>query len=253
MPAEPVLITIPFSHYCEKARWALDRAGVRYREQGHLPFFSRFAGLRYGAWNSVPLLCHGRSRLRSSSAIVAFADEQTAAEARLHPTDPAAQSEVRSLEETFDQRLGPHARRVAYAHILDQPILREAVASAVPRAEAALLPVIFPLIREGIRRGLRIDARGIARSRVVVDEVFAEVADRLRDGRRYLVGDRFTAADLAFAALACPGVFPEAYAARFPSLDGLPRAALDDIDRLRATPAGQFVLRLYAEERRPTA
>ena len=32
----PTLITIPISHYCEKARWALDRAGVAYRERAHL-------------------------------------------------------------------------------------------------------------------------------------------------------------------------------------------------------------------------
>ena len=27
------LVTIPISHFCEKARWALDRAGVDYVEQ----------------------------------------------------------------------------------------------------------------------------------------------------------------------------------------------------------------------------
>ena len=27
------LVTIPISHYCEKARWALERAGIRYREE----------------------------------------------------------------------------------------------------------------------------------------------------------------------------------------------------------------------------
>ena len=31
------LITIPFSHYCEKARWALDYCGVPYTEDAHLP------------------------------------------------------------------------------------------------------------------------------------------------------------------------------------------------------------------------
>ena len=32
----PKLVTIPISHFCEKARWALDRAGVRYAK----PFVS---------------------------------------------------------------------------------------------------------------------------------------------------------------------------------------------------------------------
>lgn len=32
MAETPILI----SHYCEKARWALDRAGITYRERPHL-------------------------------------------------------------------------------------------------------------------------------------------------------------------------------------------------------------------------
>src|SRR5262249_52617975 len=36
-PAAMELITIRFSHYNEKARWALDRFGVVYTERAHLP------------------------------------------------------------------------------------------------------------------------------------------------------------------------------------------------------------------------
>lgn len=33
----PQLLTIPYSHYCESAAWALDRAGVDYVEHGFVP------------------------------------------------------------------------------------------------------------------------------------------------------------------------------------------------------------------------
>ena len=36
----PTLITISFSHYCEKARWALDRCGIEFRERANLPLFA---------------------------------------------------------------------------------------------------------------------------------------------------------------------------------------------------------------------
>ena len=36
------LITIRFSHYCEKARWALDRGRIAYEERSHLPLFAWF-------------------------------------------------------------------------------------------------------------------------------------------------------------------------------------------------------------------
>ena len=51
-----VLITIPISHYCEKARWALDRAGIGYRERAHLQLIHRIAARRAGGGTTVPVL-----------------------------------------------------------------------------------------------------------------------------------------------------------------------------------------------------
>src|SRR3982751_1009152 len=62
----PTLITVPLSHFCEKARWALDHAGVAYREEPHAPLLSRFA-TRRGAGGSVPVLIHGDRLLIDST------------------------------------------------------------------------------------------------------------------------------------------------------------------------------------------
>jgi hypothetical protein len=42
MPAR--LVMIPISRYCEKARWALDRSGIAYREECHAAFRAHPAG-----------------------------------------------------------------------------------------------------------------------------------------------------------------------------------------------------------------
>ena len=39
------LVTLAFSHYNEKARWALDVCGVEYREERWMPGFSQLAVL----------------------------------------------------------------------------------------------------------------------------------------------------------------------------------------------------------------
>ena len=47
-PAIPVrLITIPVSHYCEKTRWALNRANILFIEESHMPPFHRFATQKF--------------------------------------------------------------------------------------------------------------------------------------------------------------------------------------------------------------
>jgi glutathione S-transferase len=63
------------------------------------------------------------------------------------------------------------------------------------------------------------------------------------------VGDRFTAADLTFAALAAPVLFPAEYRAVHPALSDMSTAMRDEVLRLRDTDAGRFALRLFSEER----
>jgi glutathione S-transferase len=75
------------------------------------------------------------------------------------------------------------------------------------------------------------------------------VAARLEDGRRYLCGDAFTAADLAFAALAAPVIVPPEYGTPLPAPDELPAEMAAGVRAFRAHPAGAFASRLFREER----
>ena len=100
-----------------------------------------------------------------------------------------------------------------------------------------------------LSRGLRIDAAGAARSHSKIDAQLAAIGDRLRDGRRYLVGNQFTIADLTFASLAAPVLLPAQLPFTLPPLDLFPPAARDQVETWRATPAGRFAMRLYAEDR----
>jgi glutathione S-transferase len=83
-----------------------------------------------------------------------------------------------------------------------------------------------------------------------VREVFDSVGERLSDGRRFLVGDRFSAADLTFAALSAPMIVPPEYGVPLPQPDELPAAMAGVVRELRSHPAGQFALDMYRRERR---
>jgi len=239
------LITIPFSHYCEKARWALERCGVRYEEEGHLPLYHYLANRRVGAGRTVPVLRDGATLLTDSSDIVAWADAQKPGS--LLPTGPT-RAEALALEDQFDRQLGPATRRWAYFHLLPRKDLDYLVTRGVPPWQAASLKLTRPIAIALLKRGLKIDAAGAARSKQKIDEQFADVAQRLADGRRYLLGDRFTIADLTFAALAAPVLVPREHPFGLPQPEELPTAR-DQIEAWRATKAGQFALRIYADHR----
>jgi len=243
-----VLITMPHSHYAEKARWALDRLAFPYREEPHVPLLHRLATRRHGG-RSVPVLVHGKRRCVDSTDILAHADSVCGGD-RLYPSDPAQRAEVEALEEQFDEALGPHTRRWAYAQILrETTLLRRMMSRGVPRPEAALLPALMPLVISIVRSALRITPESAQRSLERVREVFAEVGERVTDGRRFLVGQRLSAADVTFASLAAPVLLPTACRAAYPDVNEAPPAMRETILRLRDTEAGQFALNLYARER----
>ena len=245
-----IFITIPLSHYCEKARWGLDRAQLPYREEAHVPLLSRLA-TRRGEGGTVPVLVQGALRLTDSSDILVHADSVRGGEL-LYPKDPQLRNQVEDFVKHFDKDLGAHVRRWVYVHLLpEKALLRDLWSRGAPPREAAWLPLIVPVARKLLRGAYKVTPESGARSLERVHEVFDEVDARLW-GRRFLVGDRFTAADLTFAALAAPVLFPAQCGAVLPALDDVPGAMRAEILRLRETRAGKFGLRLYQEERATT-
>ncbi len=247
----PTLITIPLSHFCEKARWGLDHAGISYTERRHAPGFHVLAVRRVGGDRSVPILITGGAVIGDSTDILLWADERAAKGRRLYPEDAATRAEVLALEERFDEELGPHVRRAIYFELLPWPKLTlPMLVHEVPRHQRLLLPMLYRPLRGLMRSSMRIDAAGAQRSFDKAMRVIDDVGKLLADGRPFLAGDRFTAADIAFAALVAPAVGPPGYAVPIPSLEELPAAAAAQLRRVRDTPAADFCLRMYQEQRR---
>jgi glutathione S-transferase len=245
--SRPRLITIPISHYCEKARWALERARVAYDEEGHAPLLHWRATFPLHT-RTVPILVTNGAVLTESTDIVRWADARTT-EAHLYPDDPQLRREVDELVELFDRKLGPATRRYAYFHVLPhKKRALELVTTGVPDGERRMISSLWKPITTMMRRGMKVDEQGAERSMARIKAIFAEVEGRLSDGRRYLVGKHFSAADLAFAALASPVLGP-VQNAFMPPIEMWPPSMQPAGKALRETVAGKFALRMWREER----
>jgi glutathione S-transferase len=255
MPAaaasRPTLVTIPISHYCEKARWALERAGIAYEERAHLPALHRIAVRRAGGNLTAPVLVCDDGVIGESSDIVVYADTGVAPERRVVPDDPALAAEARALADDFDARLGPHTRRWVYFGLRGQrELVTESMTDGVPAWERRTFALTYRPINAVVHRVLKITPATVRESQDAFDQIFAEVGERLADGRRFLVGDRFSIADLTFAALAAPLVIPPEYGVRLPTIDRLPSEMAAVVAEHRAHPAGAHALAMFRDERR---
>ena len=247
-----ILITIPISHYCEKARWALDRAGIRYVERAHLQLIHWVAVRRAGGGTTAPVLVCGDRVLADSSDILNEADARTPEDRRLYPSDPSGAAEVRALEHEFDTHLGPQGRRWMYNGLRGRRDIAIAYAcTGVPTWERRALPLAYPVVARVIDRFLDVTPVTAARAETEVREIFDRLAERLADGRPYLCGERFTAADLTFASLAASVLMPPEYGVPLPQPDELPTAMAAVVRELREHPAGAHALAMFRSERRP--
>jgi glutathione S-transferase len=250
MGERPVLITIPISHYCEKARWALDRAGIQYEERAHLQVIHWIPVKRAGGKKTAPVLVWGDKVFADSANIV----EEAMAKAQdrgLFPEDPTAAAEARALQRDFDANLGPEGRRWMYNALRGhRGIAVKYGCTGVPAWQRRALPFAYPVAARIIDRYLDVTPATAARSETTVRETFDAVAERLSDGRPYLCGERFSAADLTFASLAAPMLMPPEYGVPLPQPEELPAAMAATVRELREHPAGAYALRMFREERR---
>lgn len=241
-------ITLPVSHYCEKARWALDYCAVPYQEIAQAPAFHRKLTKKYGG-TTVPVLYTGDRAYTESSEILHYADAY-GDNCLLYSEDASLKASIQTLEAQFDGELGVAVRRWAYAQLLDKPKLLKLVwASRVPFWQACLVPFIIPKAQKLIKRMYHINDQAEDESLEIIDRMFSTVENQLQDGRQYLLGEQFTAADITFAALAAPILLPEQCQATLPALSQLPEKMQAVIQTHRSRPAGQFALSLYASKR----
>ena len=203
------LVTIPISHYCEKARWALDRAGLEYREQRHVQAIHRFYVRRAGGGATAPVLVTPDGALGESEQVLEWVDRQLAPGWRLLPDETHARDEVLALSRRFDEVLGPAGRRLIYVHMFqDTSLVLRFNNAGVPAWESHALRYGWRPITAIVRRVLDIRPGVEVQDRATVWRELDFAAQLLADGRPYLCGERFSAADLTFAALCAPVTVP---------------------------------------------
>lgn len=178
--------------------------------------------------------------------ILQYLDAIAPENAKLYPIEPDLLQQVKELEALFNTQIGTATRVWAYSHTLHNPKLAIfRFTYGVPFHERGLFPLVFPLVSSMIRP-INVTTEAAIDAHAQITRIFGTVSDKLADRRTYLMGDRFTAADLTFAALSTATVRPPAYgdaALKLSNLEQLPAKMADEVRAFREMPAGAFALR----------
>lgn len=246
---KPRLYVFAVSHYCEKARWALDYLQIDYDlyylGPGHHRKMAKTLGLRR---SGLPFMVADGEVVQGSANIIDWAGTaSTDGDRRLLP--PSAREDCLAIEKRFDDVIGIHARRYCYsAALTEQPrSLRPIFTAHLPRLQKLIVTANWEPITRLMIRGMDLGPRQGDESKQVVDEELRWLDALLSDGRQFLAGDEFSRADIAGASLLAPLVLPREH----PTYDllKLPPKLADDVARWRDRPSFAWTRDLYARYR----
>jgi glutathione S-transferase len=207
MPAgsKPALWQYNFSNFNEKARWALDYKRVPHVRHSMPPGSPR--ALWFSMRGTVPVLDLEGERIVDSTRIIE-ALERRWPDPPLYPSEDAERRRALELEEFFDEEAGHELRRAAFYELRDDPdyvssLLMTGQGPRARRVMRALLPVAMLYPKRRYRINPADAEEGRRKVSLALDRIEAEVGPS-----GYLVGDGFTVADLAAAALLFPVAWP---------------------------------------------
>ncbi|KAF9908929.1 hypothetical protein BX616_011335 [Lobosporangium transversale] len=235
------LRSIPFSHYNEKARWALDYFQIPYVEYRSLPMCHMISMFKYRA-KGAPWVAEGSPfvtpflmvtpttaaagkkleakeciTFNDSTAIMSFLSDQYGAPAgdsksaptSLYSNNEETKAKILALEDRFDKMIGPHVRRYVYYEALIKSPKKVGRALGhhdnAGKLQSWIWSLFFPLISYILIKLFHVNDASAARSKDIIRREFEHISRVLESGPpgpAYLIGNQFTAADLTLASLA---------------------------------------------------
>ena len=107
-------------------------------------------------------------------------------------------------------------RRWCYFTLLEHPrVVLPALTTGAGLPAKLMMRLFFPKVRELMKKAMKIYPEQAQQSAVELDAALARIDVRLQ-GREFLVGDQFSRADLAVAALLAPFFMPRQYGVKWP-------------------------------------
>ena len=209
------LYQFPISHFCEKARWALEYKQLEYKKVNLLPGLHVKKAKKLASNSSLPILVHDKKMINESREIISYLD-QAFPQNILTPEDERLKKETLEWERFADKELGPDVRCLCYHTLLDHPdITIPFFTGDGPWFGKLFMKFTYPKLSMTMREYMKLNDKIVAlieqRLAFAIEKIYVHIKDK-----EFIVGDSFTRADVAVAALLAPLCKPNKYGLDWP-------------------------------------
>jgi len=240
------LLEFPHSHYCEKARWALDYKSLPFEAVAIMPGFHMITIRKYAPDTSVPVLLYNEEVVQGSSEIINYLEQHYPA-CPLTPENADERRACLAIERTMDERLGENLRQILYYRLLAYPdFIRYCFTHPMPQWRQFIFTLFYPILRYKIHQTYVISSAKVEQAKHEFALAMDEIAQQLEQ-KTYLVGKQFTRADLSVASMLSLLVMPSQHP--FPWKEIPDPQARAFISEYQDHPVSKWVSKMYRDHR----
>lgn len=209
------LYQFPISHFCEKARWALEYKGIEYKKVNLLPGLHVKKAKKLTNKYTLPILVHDGKVINESRKIISYLD-RTFPNNILTPNDENLKQAAMEWEKFADKEIGADVRSLCYHTLLDHPdITIPFFTDDGPWYGNLFMKYTYPKMSLKMREFMQLNDKTIE----LIKQRLSNSIDKLHEHiktREFFVGNSFTRADVAVASLLAPLCRPDKYGLDWP-------------------------------------
>lgn len=224
----PTLYIFAISHYCEKARWALEYLGIEHDIVFLAPGKHRLLAKKLAAAkSSLPIMVVDDLLVQGSSEIINWAEENKTTEGKtLAPEGDA--TVAMEIEKRLDDLMGVHVRRYFYSEALvEYPrSVRSIFTQDLKGLNKLVTSLSWSVVRKIMIKGMDLGYEQHFDSRKIVSQELDWIDGLLADGKSFIVGDKFSRVDITAASLLSPLAQPAQHPT-YTNIEMPPRVSAD--------------------------
>lgn len=246
--SKTALYIFSISHFCEKARWTLDYYGIDYELRYLQPGIHMQVAKKLGATGtSLPILVADGELIQGSDRIFDWAESNKIEESRC--LTPENVEDCEKIEKRLDDISGVHVRRYYYSEsLVEYPKSVRAVYSEdMSFVKKMVFYVMWGVIQKRMIEFMDLGPDQRLESREIVLGELDWMDELLSDGRQYLVGNKFSRADITAAGLLAPISVPNEHPVY--EKNKLPPLMVQDIEAWNDRPSIKWVRQIYSQHR----
>ena len=235
------------SHYNDKVRWALAFKGLKHERVSYLPGPHQIPIKKLSGQTSTPVLVIDGKAIAGSAEIVDTLEAKFP-EPRLFPAASAEREQALAIVDRFDREVGPATRTAAFTVFVQElGYVSRLFGDDASTIKRGVYRMVLPLVKPVMAKTNGVtDPANVVRAFDTIRQTLDWIAEATRD-RFFLVGDRFSVADLTVAALMSPVVKLEHPDMR--QAEPVPEALVKLLAQWKDHPGVLWVQRQYRENR----